>query len=103
MGTLSEQQAKQNIKYLLDYASERLFLQECDRILAENTLLDILGLDAPFDGETEKDKSVYDALSELSAYAASKKLCAEDARLRFETKLMGVDTFALAHYRNVIV
>jgi UDPglucose--hexose-1-phosphate uridylyltransferase len=92
MGTLSEQQAKQNIKYLLDYASERLFLQECDRILAENTLLDILGLDAPFDGETEKDKSVYDALSELSAYAASKKLCAEDARLRFETKLMGVLT-----------
>lgn len=92
MGIISQQQAEKNVAYLINYATEKLFLQEYDRVYSENMLLDTLSLKEPFSGDCEPDRNIYDVLDELSAYAVKAKLCAEDAKQRFETKLMGIIT-----------
>ncbi len=83
-----ENQAKQNVKKLVDYATKRLYLDDFDAIYAQNTLLDILKLSEPAEGEI-KDYEIYSVLDALSDYAVRIKLIEPAEKQLFESKLIG--------------
>lgn len=105
-----DNQAKQNVRYLIDFAQKKLYLDENDSLYAENALLDILGLTEPHEGEI-KSYEIYGVLSALCDYAVRKKIIEEHQRLLFEARLMGavmpppskvIEMFdATAHYEGV--
>lgn len=84
-----ENQAKQNVKNLIDYAIKHLYLEESDICYAENLLLDIFKLNEPFEGEI-KSYEIYQVLNQLCDYAVRIKLIEENEKSLFETKLMGI-------------
>ncbi len=84
-----EEQAKQNVNKLLDYASRRLYLDDYDRVYAQNALLDALKLTEPYDGQL-KPYEFYQVMDQLSDYAVRKKIIDEHEKLNFETKLIGM-------------
>ncbi len=85
-----EEQAKQNVELLLDYAAAKLNLDALDAIYARNRLLARLELTAPCEGETGKTKDIYALLSELSSYAVRERIIKEEDRALFETELIGL-------------
>ncbi len=105
-----DNQAKQNVRYLIDFAQKKLYLDENDSLYAENALLDLLGLTEPHEGEI-KSYEIYGVLSALCDYAVRKKIIEEHQRLLFEARLMGavmpppskvIEMFdATAHYEGV--
>ncbi|MBD5091898.1 MAG: galactose-1-phosphate uridylyltransferase [Clostridiales bacterium] len=84
-----ENQAKQNVKNLVDYAQNHLYLNDFDADYAQNALLDLLKLSEPSDAPL-KNYEIYDVLEQLSDYAVRTKLIAENDRQLFETKLIGM-------------
>ncbi len=84
-----EEQAKQNINKLIDYAVKKLYLQEYDVVYVRNQLLDLFSLTEPYEGPL-KDYELYTVLDQLSDYAVRKKMIDENGKLNFETKLMGM-------------
>lgn len=84
-----EEQAKQNVNKLLDYAVKRLYLDEYDVIYVRNELLDVLRLTEPYEGPL-KEYDIYQVMDQLSDYALRKKLIEENEKLNFETKLLGI-------------
>ena len=86
-----ETQAKHNIKALVHYAIDNLYLNEFDADYIENTLLDLYKLSEPYTGDV-KETNIYDLLAQLSDFAVRKKLIDENEKPLFETKLMGIVT-----------
>ncbi len=86
-----EDQAKHNVAKLLDYASKKLYLNDFDKIYVQNQLLDLFGLDEPYEGQI-KEYELYQTLDALADYAVRKKLTDENGRLNFQTKVMGLLT-----------
>ena len=86
-----EELAKINVANLVDYAVNNLHMDEADTVYATNTLLDMFRLTEPSDAPVGK-YDFYETLSALSAYAVRLKLCAEEDRQLFETRIMGVLT-----------
>ena len=86
-----EELAKINVANLVDYAVNNLHMDEADIVYATNTLLDMFRLTEPSDAPVGK-YDLYETLSALSAYAVRLKLCAEEDRQLFETRIMGVLT-----------
>ncbi|MDE6060773.1 MAG: hypothetical protein K2G31_04820, partial [Clostridia bacterium] len=84
-----ENQAKQNVKYLVDYAQKHLYLNDFDAYYAQNALLDLLRLNEPSDAPL-KNYEIYDVLDQLSDYAVRTKLIEQNDKQLFETKLIGV-------------
>ncbi len=84
-----EELAKQNVSALLNYATDKLYLNDLDRFYVQNQLLDLLDIDEPTQAEKKGVFDVYKTLSELSDYAINKKLCKQEDKLLFETKIMG--------------
>lgn len=105
-----DNQAKQHVRCLIDYAEKNLYLEEYDADYVENILLDTLGLSEPHEGAI-KDYNIYNVLNALCEYAVRKKLIDEAEMPLFETKLMGILTPApskvielfdeRAHYEGV--
>ena len=86
-----EELAKINIANLVDYAVDKLHMDEADTVYATNALLDLFGLTEPSDAPVGK-YDFYETLTALSAYAVRKGLCSESDRLLFETRIMGLLT-----------
>ena len=86
-----EELAKINVANLVDYAVNNLHMDEADIVYATNTLLDMFRLTEPSDAPVGK-YDLYETLSALSAHAVRLKLCAEEDRQLFETRIMGVLT-----------
>lgn len=86
-----ENQAKQNVKSLIDYALKNLYLDEFDANYVQNMLLDTLKLSEPAESGA-KDENVYRILDQLSEYAVRIKLIEPNDKPLFETKLMGMLT-----------
>ncbi|MDE5601052.1 MAG: hypothetical protein K2J16_00980, partial [Clostridia bacterium] len=84
-----ENQAKQNVKYLVDYAQNHLYLNDFDADYIQNALLDLLKLTEPSDAPL-KSYEIYDVLDQLSDYAVRAKLIEQNDKQLFETKLMGM-------------
>ncbi len=84
-----ENQAKQNVRNLIDYAVKHLYLDENDIDYTHNALLDLFKLDEPFDGEI-KSYEIYQVLNHLCDYAIRIKLIEENEKPLFETKLLGL-------------
>ena len=90
-----EEIARNNVAILVSYAEKYLELDCADSVYVENALLDLLGLTEPAEvrpSPDETDKDFYKPLAALSEYAVRKKLCDENDRLLFETKIMGLLT-----------
>ncbi len=83
-----EDSAKQNVKRLLDYSVNTLYLQDYDYFYVQNILLDVLKLTEPFEGEVGK-YDFYEVMNSLSDYAVKKGLIDQNDKLLFETKLIG--------------
>lgn len=81
--------AKQNVARLLDYAQNRLYLDDLDAIYAQNQLLDALNITEPAVDAKIGKYDIYDVLEALSDYAVRKKIIDENQKLLFETRLMG--------------
>lgn len=86
-----DNQAKQNIKALVDYAVKNLYLDEYDVNYTENILLDLFKLTEPYDGAL-KEYEIYRVLGQLCDHAVRKKIINENEKSLFETKLMGIVT-----------
>ena len=84
----NEEIAKQNVKKLIDYAKNRLYLDSYDAIYVQNVLLDALKLTEPYDGEIGK-YNFYEVMDALSDYAVWKKIINANDKIQFETKLIG--------------
>lgn len=84
-----EEQAKCNVKCLIDYAKKHLYLNSYDTVYTENILLDALKLTEPYSGEI-KEYDFYKVMDELSSYAVKKGITDENSKLLFETKLIGI-------------
>lgn len=84
-----ENQSKQHIKNLIDYAQKQLYLNDFDANYVHNALLDLFKLSEPADGAA-KSCSLYDTLNQLSDYAVRIKLIEQNEKPLFETKLMGM-------------
>lgn len=84
-----EEIAKQNVARLLDYAQNKLYLNDLDAIYAQNQLLDALGLTQPCDEAKLGTYDIYEVMNALSDFAVRKKIIDENAKSNFETKLMG--------------
>jgi len=84
-----ESQAKQNVANLIDYAKNKLYLDEFDVPYVLNSLLDLFKLSEPepFSG---KEYDIYKVLAQLCDYAVRIKLIDEADKTLFETKLMGM-------------
>ncbi len=83
-----EEQAKQNVKKLLDFSIKHLYLEDYDVNYVQNILLDQLGLTEPYEGEI-KQYDIYEVLNSLCDYAIRQGITNENDKLRFETKLIG--------------
>ncbi len=83
-----ENQAKQNVANLIDYAVKRLYLSGEDVDFCQNVLLDALKLNSPYCGAL-KEYEIYKVLNMLSDYAVRIKLIGAEEKALFETKLVG--------------
>lgn len=82
------------LRALTDYAEGRGLLAPCDRVWAENRLLEVLGLDAAETPETAPAAGLEEILDALTDDAAGRGLCGPGpaARDLFDTRLMGALT-----------
>lgn len=87
-----EDQTKQNINMLLQYAKDNLSLLSEDVIYIKNILLDLFKLTEPCEEKECKNFDLYETLSSLSAFAVRQKLIDENERSLFESKIMGILT-----------
>ena len=85
---------EQWITQLINYGVTHALLEEADRVWAQNTLLDLLGLQDFHPAPSEAPKSLPEILTALTDYAVSVGLCSDDTISRdlFDTKLMGAIT-----------
>ena len=79
---------------LLRFGRRRKLIKDLDVLVARNTLLDLLGLAAPYEGEVPKeDLDTPTAILEPLLDLAAAKGLFDDAvpqyRINFETRLMG--------------
>ena len=81
---------------LLRFGRKHKLVKELDEIIARNTLLDLLHLEAPYEGKVPHPKEEFDTptelLEELLDLAAQKNLfdnTVPQYRINFETRLMG--------------
>lgn len=81
--------AKQNVARLLDYAQNKLYLDDLDAIYAQNQLLDALNIVEPATDVKIGKYDIYDVLNSLCDYAIRKKIIDENQKLLFETRLIG--------------
>ncbi|RAV09487.1 UDP-glucose--hexose-1-phosphate uridylyltransferase [Paenibacillus contaminans] len=88
-------EAQRNAARLIQYGVAHGMLDEADRYAATNALLDILGLEEPFEGELAEDTpdSAVGILEPLLDYAAKRGILPENTstyRDLLDAKLMGV-------------
>lgn len=104
---MNQQEAQLHVEYLLAFAEKEQLLKPLDVIAARNALLDLLGLDSPYDGEVEsleraqdrqqhggpKHASPVPILDKLLDYAVQQGLVADDTvtqRDLFDARIMGL-------------
>lgn len=83
-----------DVERLLVFARKHKLIKDLDEIVARNTLLDLLGLQAPYTGTAPKEDAATPAalLDEMVELAAQKGLfdgSVPQYRINFETRLMG--------------
>lgn len=84
----------ERIAQLIDYAEEKGLIESCDRIWAQNRLIDELGLDGYEDVEHEKAE-LEDILKEIDDYAVQNGIIETDSvvfRDLFDVRIMGLLT-----------
>ena len=84
----------ERIAQLIDYAEEKGLIESCDRIWAQNRLIDELGLDGYEDVEHEKAE-LEDILKEIDDYAVQNGIIETDSvvfRDLFDARIMGLLT-----------
>ena len=83
-----------DVERLLRFGRKHKLIRDLDEIVARNTLLDLLGLAAPYEGKVPKEQLDIPAalLDEMVEFASQKGLFDGDVpqfRINFETRLMG--------------
>ena len=73
---------KERIEQLLIYSQKKLNFLEDDVMLARNYLLDLLKVDAPFEGETTQ-APIQEILDDMTDYAVKNNLCSQFDKLLF--------------------
>lgn len=84
----------ERIAQLIDYAEEKGLIESCDRIWAQNRLIDALGLDGYEDVRHEKAE-LEDILKEIDDYAVQNGIIETDSvvfRDLFDARIMGLLT-----------
>ena len=89
---LSDQQVRQKINQLLDYAQKALDLDPRDRMLKLNTLLDLFKQTAPAEDTPDYCDFQTDIADPLVQYAVDSGITDEASRILFETRMFGVVT-----------
>lgn len=85
-----EEIAKQNVARLLDYAQNKLYLNDLDAIYAQNQLLDALGLTQPCDEPKLGTYDIYEVMNALSGFAVRKKLSTKTQNPILKRNLWGL-------------
>lgn len=84
-----------NIDLLVDYAYQKLTLDNLDLDYARNALMDLLKVTEPADPTeyyNESECDIQNVIDEIVAYAVANGICSEDSTLLFETRVFGLVT-----------
>lgn len=80
------------VKALVDHVMEKGLIEECERIWAENTILDVIGADAPVDIEVPEGAGLSELLDAITDDAYKRGILKENSivyRDLFDTEIMG--------------
>ena len=92
---ISNEQILKRIRQLIDYATENGLLEAEDRIYANNTVIDALGLSAYEDIPSSENASLEEILSDINDFAFENGLIPDNGvtnRDLFDAKIMGLLT-----------
>ena len=86
-------QIMKDITALLNYAVEKKLIEECDRILAANRIIEALELAEYVPAEEKDERELEAILASICDYAAENGIMADNTityRDLFDTKIMGL-------------
>lgn len=83
---------KKHIANLVEYAISEMELDKYDAIFAHNALLDLFKLDTPSTASKKLPEFQTGIIDPIIDYAVENNFCADNERILFETKVMGLVT-----------